>query len=41
MINSILNFSVRQRLLVILATLFSSALACSRLRQIPIDAFPT
>jgi cobalt-zinc-cadmium resistance protein CzcA len=40
MINAILNFSVRQRLLVLLATLIMSGFGWLSLRQIPIDAFP-
>ena len=40
MINSILNFSVRQRLLVLLATLVLTGFGWLSLRQIPIDAFP-
>jgi cobalt-zinc-cadmium resistance protein CzcA len=40
MINSILNFSVRQRLLVLLATLILGGFGWLSLRQIPIDAFP-
>ena len=40
MINSILNFSVRQRLLVLLATLILAGFGWLSLRQIPIDAFP-
>ena len=40
MINSILNFSVRQRLLVLLATLILTGFGWFSLRQIPIDAFP-
>ena len=40
MINSILNFSVRQRLLVLLATLILVGFGWLSLRQIPIDAFP-
>ena len=40
MINAILNFSVRQRLLVLLATLILTGFGWLSLRQIPIDAFP-
>jgi cobalt-zinc-cadmium resistance protein CzcA len=40
MINSILNFSVRQRLLVILATLVLVGFGVLAFKQIPIDAFP-
>jgi cobalt-zinc-cadmium resistance protein CzcA len=40
MINPILNFSVRQRLLVALATLILTGFGWLSLRQIPIDAFP-
>jgi cobalt-zinc-cadmium resistance protein CzcA len=40
MINFILNFSVRQRLLVFLATLILAGFGWLSLRQIPIDAFP-
>ena len=40
MINAILNFSVRQRLLVILATLVLIGFGALALKQIPIDAFP-
>ncbi len=40
MINTILNFSVRQRLLVVLATLILGGFGWLSLRQIPIDAFP-
>ena len=40
MINPILNFSVRQRLLVLLATLVLTGFGWLSLRQIPIDAFP-
>ena len=40
MINHILNFSVRQRLLVLLATLILTGFGWLSLRQIPIDAFP-
>ncbi|MFO1511952.1 MAG: CusA/CzcA family heavy metal efflux RND transporter [Verrucomicrobiota bacterium] len=40
MINPILNFSVRQRLLVVLATLILTGFGWLSLRQIPIDAFP-
>ncbi|HXI73843.1 MAG TPA: CusA/CzcA family heavy metal efflux RND transporter [Verrucomicrobiae bacterium] len=40
MINSILNFSVRQRLLVILATLILAGFGVLAVKQIPIDAFP-
>ena len=41
MINSILNFSVRQRMLVILATVILVGFGLLALKQIPIDAFPT
>ncbi len=40
MINPILNFSVRQRLLVILATAILAGFGWLALKQIPIDAFP-
>jgi cobalt-zinc-cadmium resistance protein CzcA len=40
MINSILNFSVRQRLLVFLATAILIGFGVIAVRQIPIDAFP-
>ncbi len=40
MINAILNFSVRQRMLVILATLALAGFGVLAVRQIPIDAFP-
>ena len=40
MINPLLNFSVRQRLLVLLATLMLAGFGWFSLRQIPIDAFP-
>ncbi len=40
MINPILNFSVRQRLLVALATLILAGFGWLALKQIPIDAFP-
>jgi cobalt-zinc-cadmium resistance protein CzcA len=40
MINLILNFSVRQRLLVILATLILAGFGVLAVKQIPIDAFP-
>ncbi len=40
MINAILNFSVRQRMLVILATLVLTGFGVLALKQIPIDAFP-
>ena len=40
MINPILNFSVRQRLLVLLATLILTGFGWLALKQIPIDAFP-
>ena len=40
MINPILNFAVRQRLLVLLATLILAGFGWLSLRQIPIDAFP-
>ena len=40
MINPILEFSVRQRMLVILATAILTAFGMLALKQIPIDAFP-
>jgi cobalt-zinc-cadmium resistance protein CzcA len=40
MINSILNFSVRQRMLVILATAVLIGFGLLAVKQIPIDAFP-
>jgi cobalt-zinc-cadmium resistance protein CzcA len=40
MINSILNFSVRQRMLVILATVVLIGIGLLAVKQIPIDAFP-
>ncbi len=40
MINAILNFSVRQRMLVILATLVLAGFGTLAVKQIPIDAFP-
>ena len=40
MINSTLNFAVRQRMLVILATLMLAGFGVLALKQIPIDAFP-
>ncbi len=40
MINAILNFSVRQRMLVILATLALAGFGVLAVQQIPIDAFP-
>lgn len=40
MINAILTFSVRQRLLVILAVLVLVGFGVAAVRQIPIDAFP-
>ncbi len=40
MINAILNFSVRQRLLVTLATLVLIGFGALAVKQIPIDAFP-
>ncbi len=40
MINPILNFSVRQRMLVILATVALTGFGWLALKQIPIDAFP-
>jgi len=40
MINSILNFSVRQRMLVILGTVILTGFGLLALKQIPIDAFP-
>jgi cobalt-zinc-cadmium resistance protein CzcA len=39
-INPILNFSVRHRLLVILATAILAGFGWLALKQIPIDAFP-
>lgn len=40
MINPILNFSVRQRLLVVLGTLVLAGFGVLAVKQIPIDAFP-
>lgn len=40
MINSILSFSVRQRMLVILASIALAGFGWLALKQIPIDAFP-
>ena len=40
MINAILNFSVRQRLLVCLATAVLAGFGILAMKQIPIDAFP-
>lgn len=40
MINAILNFSVRQRMLVILGALGLTGLGVLAVKQIPIDAFP-
>ena len=40
MINAILNFAVRQRMLVILATLVLAGFGALAVKQIPIDAFP-
>ncbi len=40
MINSILNFSVRQRMLVILGTVVLIGIGAMAVKQIPIDAFP-
>jgi heavy metal efflux system protein len=40
MINQILNFSVRQRMLVVLATLVLVSFGVLAFQQIPIDAFP-
>ncbi len=40
MINSVLKFSVRQRLLVILATVILAGFGMLAVKQIPIDAFP-
>ena len=40
MINPILEFSVRQRLLVLLATAILIGFGILALKQIPIDAFP-
>src|SRR4029434_3311443 len=37
---SILNFSVRQRMLVVLAALILAGFGTLALKQIPIDAFP-
>ena len=40
MINPILNFSVRQRLLVVIGTLILAGFGVLAVKQIPIDAFP-
>lgn len=40
MINAILNFSVRQRMLVILGTVILAGFGAMAVKQIPIDAFP-
>ena len=40
MINQILNFSVRQRMLIILATVVLTGFGLLALKQIPNDAFP-
>src|SRR5262245_63424417 len=40
MINSILNFSVRQRMLIFIATAVLTGFGLLAVRQIPIDAFP-
>ncbi len=40
MINSILNFSVRQRMLVVIATAVLAGFGLHAVREIPIDAFP-
>ncbi len=40
MINAILNFSVRQRMIVILASLILTGFGILALKRIPIDAFP-
>jgi len=40
MINAILNFSVRQRVLVLLATVIFAGFGVLAVKQIPIDAFP-
>src|SRR5215813_5174526 len=40
MINPILNFSVRQRMLIILATVVLTGFGVLALKHIPIDAFP-
>src|SRR5581483_8559275 len=40
MINAILNFSVRQRMLVILATTILFGFGVMAIKKIPIDAFP-
>jgi heavy metal efflux system protein len=40
MINAILNFSVRQRMIVILAALLLTGFGILALKKIPIDAFP-
>ena len=40
MINQILKFSVRQRMLVILGTVVLTGFGVLALKQIPIDAFP-
>ena len=40
MINAVLNFSVRQRMIVILAALMLTGFGFLAVKQIPIDAFP-
>src|SRR5262250_178946 len=40
MINPILNFSVRQRMLVVLASIVLAGFGMLAVKQIPIDAFP-
>ena len=40
MINPTLNFSVRQRLLVVIGTLILAGFGVLAVKQIPIDAFP-
>lgn len=40
MINAILNFSIRQRMLVILGTVILAGFGAMAVKQIPIDAFP-
>ncbi len=40
MINAVLNFSVRQRMLVILGAVLLTGFGILALKQIPIDAFP-
>ena len=40
MINAILSFSVRQRLLVVLGALMLAVAGALALKRIPIDAFP-